>query len=83
MISDGEPKPGSGGSEPSEQAGSEQDPTKRPNSPPKEGSNRGFEVDENARANIDDSISGRPPKSHSDHADDGHPGETKVEDDEA
>lgn len=64
------------------QAGLAQNATKHSNGPPKEGSNRGFETDEHARANIEDSISSRPPKKHFDHADDGHSNETKVDDEE-
>lgn len=73
---------GTGVSDPRGQAGLEQDPTKHSEGPPKEGSNRGYETAEHARANIEDSISGRSPKSHSDHTDDGRPDETKVEDEE-
>lgn len=74
--------PGAGVSDANGQAGLEQDPTKHSEGPPKEGSNRGHEVDEHARANIEDSISGRPPKSHSDHTDDGRHDETDMDDEE-
>jgi len=75
--------PGTGVSDLNGQAGLKQDPTKHSEGPPKEGSNRGYETEEHARANIEDSISGRSPKSHSDHTDDGRPDETKLEDEEA
>lgn len=68
--------------DPSCQAGLEQDPSKHSNSPPKEGSNRGQEVATDAQANITDPISGRPPKSLSDHMDDGRPDETLISDTE-
>ena len=55
--------------------------TPRP-APPKEGSNRGHEVEKHARANIEDTISGRPAKSHSDHVDDGLPDNTQSEEGE-
>jgi hypothetical protein len=71
-----------GVSDPHGQAGLEQDPTKHSAGPPKEGSNRGQEVDDHARANIEDSISGRSPKSHSDHTDDGRPDEAEGENEE-
>ena len=74
--------PDTGVSDPNRQAGLEEDPTKHSKGPPKEGSNRGYEIDEHARANVEDSISGRPPKSRSDHTDDGRPDETKVEDED-
>jgi hypothetical protein len=65
------------------QAGLEQDPTKHSEGPPTEGSNRGYGTDKHARANIEDSISSRSPKGHSDHTDDGRPDETMVDDEEA
>jgi len=74
--------PDEGVSDPDRQAGLDQDRTKHSDGPPKEGSNRGYEIDEHARANIDDGISGRPPKSHSDHSDDGRADETKADDEE-
>lgn len=55
--------------------------TPRP-APPKEGSNRGHEVGKRSRANVEDTISGRPPKSHSDHVDDGFPDDAQPEDGE-
>lgn len=80
MIGNTYQDPGAGASDTDGQAGLEQDPSKHANGPPKEGSNRGFETDERARAKIEDSISGRSPKSHSDHTDDGRPDETQVGD---
>jgi hypothetical protein len=82
MNGSADPDPGTGVSDADSQAGRKQDPTKHSEGPPKEGSNRGFETDERARANIEDSISGRSPKSHSDHTDDGRPDETEVGDEE-
>lgn len=74
--------PGIGVSGTDGQAGPKQVPTKHSEGPPKEGSNRGYETDEHARANIEDGISGRSQTSHPDHTDDGRPDETKVDDEE-
>lgn len=82
MDGSADQEPDTGASDIDGQAGLKRDPSKHSNGPPEEGSNRGFETDERARANIEDSISGRSPKSHSDHTDDGRPDETEVDDEE-
>ncbi len=46
-------------------------------SPPEEGSNRGNGPEDQLRANITDTSSGRHPKSDSEHTDDGLPGEVE------
>jgi hypothetical protein len=80
MDSSAEKNTGRGVLDAHDEARREQTPANHSERPPAEGSNRGYDTDGYARANIEDSISGRSPKSHSDHTDDGRHDDTKIDD---